>query len=1117
MSPRAQRNGQTSNRAAGWAFETSNSTLNKFLGGTRRAWMSGGAAHHSPSAPTRTQANNQSRPPVAPGRISSPARTSSANVKLPSNGPPPQTVGSTVTANTAPISPITPVQKHSSIPVSIKQSPPPESELLDSGLASAARDAGQPSVLPSPEPSNGSRTSPAVQVDAERGSNIEANVVVLRSMLDRDESASAVNGSQTRNTDSLTATWRAGLAVSSSVQPHNTVAVSTDQTLHRDKRPRIEVPCSTVSNTTVSPVVHEANGTDHASSAPASPGRAFWDHASSALSQLESAPLTFSLSESVEVPRVRLLQEACRSQDLFYIALHQVFCLHTFAPSEFAKLPGFSNSQESGLEILQRLLLDNRRLSGDFLKWCVNFPFSMSHMLQSTTYRSVLQQAGQSLSLLAANWVFFEQETRRRCYPPLIDELVVRFHIVSSTLQGVIFTAICRRHIQARDDNRLQRFLSLFERNRRDYRRRFREPRTVEVMQKENEELIKEYQSLWLQSAPRNELQSQPTPSSVATQRAGQMASRPVSTGPVHATSLAMNSVRPPVQSPSMPLLPSQPYSNSPYSQNIPPSHVPSPHGGQHAQANPRQIPSTLVSPVQMPGSQHGPQLSPTYFQQNCVISQGQPQNSPQVRNYHVMPPMYSVPSQQMPSQMVQVPQLSQPPQRRRRPSEHAPLHVRTNVQPAPVVSSAPVVGPMDNRFIPSYLPTGMTQQQYAALPPSAQRGPVDQRLLPAPGTIPPPRAHPGPVYASIHQLHLRDPARKQVRQGFNGEVEEELFQYLHSFAVIPTCLGQTESIFGFTFSVSNDTLGKLPRDTRFPDGRRATRVLSNGNRLYRLRCIKVASSSESVSEGAWTAAQSVWPSVFYLHVNGKEMFVRRKTHHAKDLPLDITPNLREGPNELTLHFLRSQEERDNLLYALAVEVLEIANLDHVKSLVRPLAASDSRLQIQQRLSVSAVDEELSVVNDYISIGLIDPFMARIFDVPARGKSCKHQECFDLDAFFGTRASKSGNGPMKENWKCPICRGDCRPQNLVIDEFLVEVRAELQRSGKLEGARAIHVKVDGTWQPKIEQDPKTEEGTAPAKRKLSEMDNEMTSLRPQNQNAGITPQVAKAPEVIELD
>ncbi|KAJ9198788.1 transcriptional regulator family: Zinc finger, MIZ-type [Paecilomyces variotii] len=1114
MSAREQQNGQTFNTAAGRAFETSNSTLNKFLGGTRKAWMSGGAPpHHHPPTPTRNKVNSQNRPVGAPGQISSPASTTPANAQRPSNGPAAlQTVSSTITTDSTPISPITPVQKHSNIPVSIKQSPPFEPPLPDRGLPSAARDVGQISVLPSPEPSNGSRTSPAVVVDAERG-NREAELMVLQSRLGQVESVSAVNGSQAGNTESFAATCEADLAASGSVQPQSMASLSTHQAVHRDKRPRIETARLPVSHTAPSPVGLAENQTFGASSPSASSDDNFWDCYLSALSQLEKASWTFSLSESVELPRVRLLQEACRSKDLFYVTLHQVFCLHTFALSEFARLTGFSTSQASALEIIKQLLLDNRRLSGDFLKWCVNFPFPMSRMLQNVKYRGTLQQIGQSLSLLSVKWVSFEQEIRRRSYPPLIDELVLQFHITSSTLQSVIFTAICRRHLQARDDDRLRQFLSLFERNRKYYLRRFADPQhpvSTEHMQKENEDLIRGYHSLWVQFAPRNEIHPAPSHSPVATQRAGQMASGAVPAAPAHATSPARNSVRPSLQSPPIQQLPSQSYS-----QSIAPSQAPPAHGRPNAPANPTGLgPNNLVSPIQMPAGQHIPQdLSPTYFPQQGVASQGQYQNSPQFQSPHYMPPAYIVPSQQMPSQMTRTPQIAQPSRGRGRP-RRVPSHIQTSA-PVPVVSSFPAVSPMDNRFIPNYPATQMVQRQPAAALPSPRQGPIDRHLLPAPGALPPPRAHPSPLYASIHQLHLRDPARRLVHQGPNGEEEGELFQYLHSFAVKPTCLGQTEIIFRFTFDVSNDTFRKLPQDTRFPDGRRATRVLSNGNRLYRLRCVKVAPSSQDIGENSWAIAESVWPSVFYLHVNGKEMFVRRKAHHAKDLPLDITPNLKEGNNEFTLHFLRSPEERGNLVYALAVEVLEIADLEHTKKLVQPLAAPESRLQIQKRLSVSTADDELSVVNDYIAIGLVDPFMARIFDVPARGRTCKHQECFDLDAFLSTRVSKSGSDPMKENWKCPICGGDCRPSNLIIDNFLADVRAELLRSGKLEETRAIHVKADGTWQPKIDQDLKIET-RVPAKRKLSEM-GAVTPLRSKSESTEGTPRVAKAPEIIELD
>lgn len=273
---------------------------------------------------------------------------------------------------------------------------------------------------------------------------------------------------------------------------------------------------------------------------------------------------------------------------------------------------------------------------------------------------------------------------------------------------------------------------------------------------------------------------------------------------------------------------------------------------------------------------------------------------------------------------------------------------------------------------------------------------------------------------------------------------------------------------------------------------------------------------------------ESVWPSVIYIHVNEVELFVRRKVHNGKDLPLDITGHLKEGENVVTLRFLRSPPEYKDLLYAMAVEILEISGFDSVKKLVGTLPASESQEQIQKRLSLgTGDDDELAVVNDYITIDLVDPFMARIFDIPARGRTCLHQECFDLDTFIKTRVSKSGKGKMREDWKCPICGRDARPKTLVIDGFLVEVHAELKRTNRLEQTKAILVRADGSWEPKVEKDAAAEGGgRGSTKRKFSEFESDLnntakTTTKAEGGGSGngtstSTPR-RQQPEVIELD
>lgn len=301
--------------------------------------------------------------------------------------------------------------------------------------------------------------------------------------------------------------------------------------------------------------------------------------------------------------------------------------------------------------------------------------------------------------------------------------------------------------------------------------------------------------------------------------------------------------------------------------------------------------------------------------------------------------------------------------------------------------------------------------------------------------------------------------------------------------------------------------------------GYRALRIFAEGCRVYHLRCIKVSPSTkeEELGQQAWSVADTVWPSVVYIFVNGVEHYVRRKVHNGKDIPLDITDSLIEGENNISLHFLRSSAETKDVLYALAVEIMDIASVDRLKQLVRYLPASETHARVRQHLSSSGTDDELSIVSDNISVDLICPFTCRVFNTPARGVDCAHLECFDLDTYFITKASKSGKGVMEYNWRCPICDKDARPQSLIVDNYLVDVRAELERTNQLEDAKAIRIKADGSWELKAEQEPLTGEGSGKKRKR------EDPSLSPPAQKLKVdtssphpTP-IRRVSEVIELD
>jgi hypothetical protein len=345
--------------------------------------------------------------------------------------------------------------------------------------------------------------------------------------------------------------------------------------------------------------------------------------------------------------------------------------------------------------------------------------------------------------------------------------------------------------------------------------------------------------------------------------------------------------------------------------------------------------------------------------------------------------------------------------------------------------------------------------------------------------------------------------------------VDTELFSYFGAFIVPPTLIDINEPNYTWPIKLSNEDLQRFPRITPAANGSNSVWTYQAGVRTLRLRCIRLDGKPGSVTEKEWAVSSTYWPSVFYVSVNGKDRPVRRKMHFVKDLPLDITEFLIAGDNSLRIDLLLGKDECDKCEYYFGVEVMEVTSFENILRLIQPIPAGESRAAIQKRLAPAANDDDLAVVTNSITINLVDPFTARIFDVPARSRYCTHSECFDRDTFIRTRKSVSGQTPMVDNWRCPVCKVDARPQFLVIDDFLAEIHSELARTDRLVGAEAVQIKVDGSWTLK-ETTKDDETGTqrdskaaAGQKRKIKGEADEPVATRPRLQT--------NPHEVIELD
>lgn len=413
-------------------------------------------------------------------------------------------------------------------------------------------------------------------------------------------------------------------------------------------------------------------------------------------------------------------------------------------------------------------------------------------------------------------------------------------------------------------------------------------------------------------------------------------------------------------------------------------------------------------------------------------------------------------------------------------------------IQPVQVRNTAHYNTLRRPQFVPQAQPQPQpwAQPQDALHPPSNRAG-VPRRphlFIPARGVIAPQPAVPDSSQSALHQAHLRSPVlRGQAVDG--SPSTEKFYRYPTGLVLGPQKL-QAKPIQKLRFSISGDHMRRLPEgDPSKQDV--LSSMIDTSTLFYRFRCCKVSPAGNLPEEKDWILQDGDWPESVYFVLNNKHLEVRRKLHHGKCLPIDLNPFL-ATENDLTVYLNRPSTDTSPFNYAVAVELVRIATKDSIKDHClskRIISSSDIRQSIMNSLSStgSDSDDELAVVQSNLTIGLFEPFSAsKIFDIPVRGAGCVHRQAFDLDMFLDTRPFVSESAASKVDiWKCPFCGGDARPQSLVVDGFLVDVRKELE-SRTLLGTRAIIFKEDGTWVPKIEKDDPGEDDAS---------DNEVAAVR----------------------
>lgn len=342
--------------------------------------------------------------------------------------------------------------------------------------------------------------------------------------------------------------------------------------------------------------------------------------------------------------------------------------------------------------------------------------------------------------------------------------------------------------------------------------------------------------------------------------------------------------------------------------------------------------------------------------------------------------------------------------------------------------------------------------------------------LFPPRGSIRAQPSQPNPTQSALHQAHLRSPILKP-EQGTPESSSKVLYQFVKGFAILPTMLAANVPTQLLKFKVSEKDFKTIPKDQPGQLGEPPTRAIGELTQTYRLRSIKWA-FSRAPDESAWMAADNSWLPYAYFKLNEHILHPRKKLHNGKDLPIDLTPHLKESENSLQVAVMRQIPNRAPLNCALAIEIVGVKSHEEIKQdcfRMNRIPTEQVKAAIKTSLAGLDGDDEIAIVSSNISINLFDPFSAcRIFDVPVRGRECLHHDCFDLETFLQTRRRKQPTWPTAvDEWKCPLCKADVRPQNLMVDGFMEEVRAKLSEQNMLD-TRAIVVEQDGSWKPKPE-------------------------------------------------
>ncbi|KJX97733.1 hypothetical protein TI39_contig468g00034 [Zymoseptoria brevis] len=705
--------------------------------------------------------------------------------------------------------------------------------------------------------------------------------------------------------------------------------------------------------------------------------------------------------------RLTLLRDAVVRHDWFYQMLSQVFCLHSMLPDMLPHV--LHQVPPQSYSIISALLCANDKVNPSLLKFFSAFPEPIMTIYSDTSnarevYETRLRSIAVFLQKLPVHWDNLVAQCKTMLAPPLVQDLVGILNMQSEVLQTTAFRAITRMFWGIEDNAGMKVIEEVHMIDQQNYYRH--------GFRRNQQEKNHAYRMLTF------------------VYQKWQIYRQMYGPGD-HFNNF------------SMPFQVRECFGKFPRSCAPAGSQSPAQAHPPHAQETQQPDRNRQVA-HQAPGeAQHPAHRSPSLQSQSQPHSQPQfrtqttPQPQPQVQPRRQQPALQDQRGQPVTSDMARIAQFN---------------HLaRSGIDSAslPMPSPGTMAAPRG-----SVTSGGNPIKRLYPLANSGQR---------------PQPTHPNSNISALHQAHLRSP--KLIPRGASKAGNSDLYRHVVGYGLTPTTVLNSTPIQTMTFAMSPSTMARVAKSTKSAlPGEPPIRTVDESSLMYRLRCCAIPPNGFT-DEGSWIVSDNFWPDGMTFSLNDTQLETRRKLHHGRYLPIDVTDVVREDKNELRISINRKDGAVIKARYAVAIEAVGVISHKEIKTSLKHIAADDSLKAIKKSLTgADDSDDDIAVTSSVTVIQVTDPYTQTSLAVaPVRGSACLHRDCFDLDVFLSQRPRAEPGAPtVVDCWKCPICLGDVRPQLLVLDEFLVEVRNELVKRG-LKETKAIQVQADGTWKPKQEE------------------------------------------------